>query len=53
MKPIEALADRDNFKAFHEMLMEKAGIRIDKDAARYMYDQNVPIMDAVLKLVNR
>lgn len=53
MKPIEALTDRDNFKAYYDLLVEKAGVRLDRDAVRYMYDQKTPIMDAVIKLVCR
>jgi len=53
MNPLEALEDRQRFKVWYEVLIEKAGQRLDRDAARYMYDQNVPIMDAVVKLTNR
>ena len=53
MKTLEALQDRDNFNAYYDVVAEKAGQRLDRDAVRYMYDQNTPVMDAVIKLVSR
>lgn len=53
MTPIAALLERERFKAWYDTLVEKAGQRLDRDAARYLYDQNTPIMDAVVKLTNR
>lgn len=53
MNPIDAMREREAFKSWYGELVEKAGQRIDRDAARYMYDQKVPIMDAVVKLVSR
>ncbi len=53
MKTLEALQDRDNFRAYYDAVVEKAGQRLDRDAVRYMYDQKTPIMDALLKLINR
>ena len=53
MKTLEALQDRDAFRAYYDLLVEKAGVRLDRDAVRYMYDRKTPIMDALLKLINR
>lgn len=42
-----------SFKDFYVMVQEKAGERIDKDAAKILWERGIGIMDAVLKLVNR
>ncbi len=42
-----------NFRHYYEAVLEKAGMRLDRDAVRYFYDQGSSIMDTVVKLVNR
>ncbi len=42
-----------HFHDWYESLQEKAGQRIDRDAARFLFDQGSSIMDAVVRLTNR
>ena len=43
----------NTFEDWFELVQEKAGMRLDKMAARYCYDCDMGVMDAVLALVNR
>lgn len=42
-----------SFRHYYEAVLEKAGMRLDRDAVRYFYDQGTARMDIVVRLVNR
>lgn len=41
------------FNEYFDLVQEKAGERMDKDAVRYFYDQLVSVMDCVIALTYR
>lgn len=41
------------FEDWFLVLQEKAGMPMDKDIARILYERDMPLMDALLVMVNR